>query len=663
VIKRHHVSVVWLTAGLFHAIADERPETFRDIRQLLAGGDVLSPVHVRKALAAMDSGCVINGYGPTENTTFTCCCRVTPSSAFLDNVPIGKPITNTQVYILDTELRSTPDGELGEIFIGGDGLARGYLNQPELDRERFIPNPFSNDPDARLYRSGDWGRYLPSGDIEFGGRIDDQIKLSGFRVEPGEIEAAASRCAGVARTAVIAIESHTGDKSLVCFFVPMQGHEATEEQLSAHLKVSLPAYMVPNQYRRLGDIPLTSNGKADRRKLRELSSQTSPVPVPGLESAQEKDLPEVERSVLEILRDLLGRETISLDDDFFEVGGHSLAAARLFAKIEERFGVTLPLATVFRAPTARKLAPLIRDRADDWTSLVAIRSAGTRYPLFLVHAISGNVLNYKRLDAHLPSDQPIYAFQAAGLKENRVQAITIEETASAYLDSLRSVQPEGPYYIGGFSAGGIVAYEMAQQLNRAGEQVAIVILFDSSLARSVVASLRAHEYGHAAARALRIASWNLRYLARTNLRTFITQKVKNFRANLRILLCEMRNASQKSVDPANSSNFFTIEEAFLKALDSYIAEPYAGRAVLFRTADSDYYSSDMALAWSRLVQGGFSVVDVPGDHETMFLDPQIESLGRAITSYLDIGREESVWTHSDQCVQHVNAGSVHAGGR
>jgi aspartate racemase len=640
VIKRHRVSVLWLTAGLFHAFADERPGAFRNVRQLLAGGDVLSPVHVRKALAAMENGCVINGYGPTENTTFTCCYRVTRDTPLDGHVPIGRPIDRTFVRILDSELRVAPEGEFGEVYIGGDGLARGYLNRPELDSERFIRDPYSTGEGARLYRSGDLGRYMPSGDIEFGGRIDGQIKLRGFRIELGEIEFAAARCPGVSRATVVAVTGNSGDKTLCCFYVSDPESQVTGERLRSHLQASLPAYMVPSHFRPIEAIPLTANGKADRKKLAELAAQSL-----SSHAASGEALQDVEQALSEMFRAVLGIDSVSLDDDFFAIGGHSLAAARLFAKIEERFGTKLPLATMFKAPSIRKLAAQVRDRtsAQEWSPLVAIRTEGNRRPLFLVHAIGGNVLSYKRLDAHLPPDQPIYAFQAAGLKDNRADAVTIEEMASTYIAALRSVQPEGPYYLGGFSAGGTVAYEMAQQLQRQGEQVATLILFDSSATPSATAFFRAGKRRKAVVRALQITLWNIRYLLRSDPWTFVQQKAHNFRMNLRIGAYQLMRGSRRPGDGGASAAPLTIEESFINALEQYTPEPYSGRVVLFRTTDSDFYNPDASLGWAALVPDGIDNVGVQGDHDTMFLEPQVETLARQITAYLDMGAAESNW--------------------
>lgn len=640
VIRRHGVSTLWLTAGLFNAFVDERPQAFRNVKQLLAGGDVLSPGHVRKALLAMQEGCVINGYGPTENTTFTCCYRVTRESELGDNVPIGQPINRTTVRILGPNLEPTAVGEFGEVFIGGDGLCRGYLNRSDLDLERLIPDPFTDSEGARLYRSGDLGRYMPSGDIEFGGRIDSQVKLRGFRIEPSEIECAASRCPGISLATVVAVLHKSGDKSLFCFYVADSESRTTAEQLRLHLQTELPLYMVPAHFRQLESMPLTANGKVDRRILIELGSQAI-----STRAAVSEELHDIEPALLAMFRSVLGTEDVSLDDDFFAIGGHSLAAARLFAKIEERFGAKLPLAAMFRAPTIRSLAAVVRDRTatEEWSPLVAIRTEGTRPPLFLVHAIGGNVLNYKRLDAYLPADQPIYAFQAAGLKDNRGGGITIEEMAFTYITALRSVQPEGPYYLGGFSAGGVVAYEMAQQLVRQGEQVGTLLLFDSCVTPSVAALLRSRNFRKAASRGLQIGLWNVRYLLRTHPLSFARQKAHNVRLNMRILFYRLKSESKDSTQrgPANVS--LTIEEAFVSALEQYTPEPYSGPAVLFRTAGSDYYNRDATLGWSQLIPTGIDIVDIGGDHDTMFVEPQVQVLGNEITRYLGLGVDASSW--------------------
>jgi amino acid adenylation domain-containing protein len=631
-IDHHRVTVIFLTTGLFHAIVDERPRTMTKVRQLFVGGDVMSARHARAALAAMDDGCVINGYGPTESTTFASCFRITRGMSIDDSVPIGKPIANTSIYILDSELRPLPIGQIGEIFIGGDGLALGYLNRPELERERFIPNPFASESDARLYRSGDLGRFTSSGDIEFCGRIDNQVKVRGFRIEPGEIEAVAMRLEQIRQAFVITVPNRFGENILVCHYVPVSDCQVAPEDLRTHLTATLPSYMIPTQYRQWNSFPLTVNGKVDRRKLMDSDIPIQPAATPKLQ-----ELGEMERRLLQMFRHLLGRNDLSIDDDFFSCGGDSLGAARLFAQIEEHLGRRLPLATMLEAPTVRQLAVILRNEqwSPNWSSLVPIRISGNRPPLFLVHAIGGNVLNYKSLAVHLGPDQPIFALQSAGLKDRRMDATTIEQVASDYLAEMRLAQPKGPYYLGGFSSGGLVAYEMAQQLVSDRQDVAALLLFDSFVEPSARALFRSRRFSRTVLRIARAIWWNLGYLKRTSPRLFIKRKFHNVAMNFRIVMYQIQSACAFLLKARAPVTFLTIEEVFIQALEKYNPQPYSRPAVLFRTKDSAPYDPDNVQDWERIIPHGLDVVDVFGDHESMFQEPNAESLAQAIAQYLE----------------------------
>jgi len=266
-IQRHGITTLWLTAGLFHQMVEEQLDGLRGVRQLLAGGDVLSVPHVKKALKRLNGCTLINGYGPTENTTFTCCHRVTSSDGDVRSIPIGRPIANTQVYILDDYQQPVPVGVPGELYIGGDGLALGYINRPELTAEKFVRHPLSPEPAARLYKTGDLVRWLPDGAIEFLGRIDSQVKVRGFRVELGEIETVLSQHPAVRECSVAACADASGNKQLVAYFVSDASVAPTTDELRTHLQRTLPEYMVPAALVRLDALPLNANGKVDRRAL------------------------------------------------------------------------------------------------------------------------------------------------------------------------------------------------------------------------------------------------------------------------------------------------------------------------------------------------------------------------------------------------------------
>ena len=265
-IRKHRVTTAWFTAGLFNLMVEQRLDDLKHLRQLLAGGDTLSVAHVKQALKGLPNCRLVNGYGPTEGTTFTCCHTIQAEDAEGTSIPIGRPIANTQVYLLDAEGKPVPIGEEGELYAAGDGVARGYLNQPELTAERFIPNPFGNDPNARLYKTGDLARYRSDGVIEFRGRIDSQIKISGYRVEPGEIEATLMNHPDVKSAAVIARKDRSGQMKLLAYVVPQDGNYSAKE-LQTYLEQKLPPYMLPSVITKIATLPLSPNGKVDRGAL------------------------------------------------------------------------------------------------------------------------------------------------------------------------------------------------------------------------------------------------------------------------------------------------------------------------------------------------------------------------------------------------------------
>jgi len=345
-LQHYQITTLWLTAGLFQKMVEERLEDLTHLRQLLAGGDVLSVAHVKKFLTHLTNCRLINGYGPTENTTFTCCYLMTAVSQVADTVPIGRPIANTQVYILDSYLQPVPVGVEGEIYIGGDGLARGYWKRPELTNEKFLTTELPHS--VRLYKSGDRARYRPDGNIEFKGRLDNQVKIRGFRIELGEIEATLTQ---MVRTAVVlAKAANEGDKRLVAYVVSEQ--PVTANELRQFLAGKLPDYMIPSAFVVLEAFPLTSNGKIDYRALPE------PAGLENSEVVAPRD--ELERQLQKLWEEVLGVHPIGVKHNFFELGGHSLLAVRLLARIGKIYGKNLPILTIFQAPTIEQFAQQLR---------------------------------------------------------------------------------------------------------------------------------------------------------------------------------------------------------------------------------------------------------------------------------------------------------------
>jgi amino acid adenylation domain-containing protein len=349
-LREGQVTILWMTVGLFVSYLDSMSEVFAQIRYLLVGGDAVDPIAVRRLLKKNPPAHLVNGYGPTECTTFSATYLIESMKEGERSVPIGKPISNTQIYILDQQLRPVPTNVSGEIYIGGDGVALGYLNRPELAAERFIPNPFSVEPGARLYRSGDLGRWRADGNVEFLGRNDQQVKLRGFRIEPGEIEAQLRRDGQVKEALVVVREDVAGEKRLVAYVTPAREESPGVEELRARLQEALPEYMVPSAFVVLDSLPLTPNGKVDRRAL--------PVPESGSYGHHEHEAPqgETEEQLAEIWRELLHVERVGRHDNFFNLGGHSLLAMQVMVRIRSSLSIDVPMKMLFESVTLERLA-------------------------------------------------------------------------------------------------------------------------------------------------------------------------------------------------------------------------------------------------------------------------------------------------------------------
>jgi aspartate racemase len=350
VLRQYQITTLWLTAGLFHLLVDEEVQALAGVRQLLAGGDVLSPARVEKVLREV-SGCrVINGYGPTETTTFACCYAMTKAEQATEPVPIGGPIANSQVHILDPHLRAVPVGIAGELYIAGDGLARGYLDGAAATAEKFVPNPFSQVPGARMYRTGDRARWRSNGLIEFLGRLDAQAKIRGHRIEPGEVEALLMGHPCIQEVAVIVREDEGGEKRLVGYVVTKGDDGATASQLRTYVKERLPEYMVPRRIVILDSIPLTSNGKLDRGLLPDDEDPAKEEP-----EATARPRGEMEAAIATVWQQVLHVDTMSLDDNFFDLGGHSLLILQVRRELREVLGRNIPIVDFFTYPSIRAL--------------------------------------------------------------------------------------------------------------------------------------------------------------------------------------------------------------------------------------------------------------------------------------------------------------------
>ncbi|RKG95647.1 non-ribosomal peptide synthetase, partial [Corallococcus sp. CA053C] len=617
-LRHHRVTSLWLTAALFEQMAVHQSEAIANVRQLLAGGDVLPTTRVREHLARLPEGAVlINGYGPTENTTFSTTLSLHRKTVVDGSVSIGRPISNATAYVLDAHLRPVPVGVAGEVYVGGPGLAWGYLHRPDLTAERFIPHPFATTAGERLYRTGDKARWLEDGTLDFLGRVDFQVKVRGFRIELGEVEAALRSAPGV-NEAVVVARGSDGDKRLVGYITALEGHSLDTGELKAHLKQHLPEYMVPSVLRVLEALPLNANGKVDRKALPEVDSR----------EAEAKDFvaprDALEMQLARIWEDVLGLRSVGVRTSFFDLGGHSLLAVRMVAAVRERLGQSLPLSVLFQQPTIEHLARVLREEAQEWTPLVPLEKGEPgRRPLFFVHPGGGNVLAYGELARRLGPSQPVYGLQSRGL-DGRPVAQTIEEMAALYLDGLRTVQPRGPYLLGGWSMGGVVAYEMARRLREEGEAVDLLALVDAHVPGLTKPS---SEYSaHARARiAFAHATASAFGQAPTLTDDALAQGDDD--AMLGALLEEGLRARilDTHSGPAQLRALFRVFQANLLALEHYVPKPYDGTALLLSASES-VAPLPRHRGWEGLVRGGLEVLDVPGSHHALMQDPHLEPL-------------------------------------
>ncbi|MDQ2975526.1 MAG: amino acid adenylation domain-containing protein [Acidobacteriota bacterium] len=633
-LKRYKVTTLWLTAGLFHLMVDTHLDDLKGLKQLLAGGDVLSASHVKKASQALEGCRLINGYGPTENTTFTCCFAVEDLAAINGSVPIGRAISNTSVYVLDPYLNPTPVGIPGQLYIGGDGLARGYLNRPELTAERFINDPFGNKPGAQLYKTGDLVRYRRNGEIEFLGRLDGQVKVRGYRIELGEVETVLGEHETV-RDAVVVARKDQGDKHLAAYIVPREGKKPTVDELRTFLSERLPSHMVPSVFVVLEELPLSTNGKIDRSAL---PAPNGNKPEPHKPAAAPQD--GLELKLLKIWERVLALGSIGIDDNFFDIGGHSLLAVRLFAQIEKSFGKNLPLATLFQAPTIRLLAQVLREEGwtAPWSSLVLLQPGGNRRPFFCVHAAGGNVLEYHELARLLGSDQPFYGLQAQGLDGNQLPHTTIKDMAAHYIKELREVQSEGPYLIGGRSSGGTIAFEMACQLRANGEPVALLALLDSYPSGYFKLLPGSGSYWQRAQRLLRKVQshgQNLQQLTPDAKLRYVFGKLKYAPAKTKHKVYRRAYKIYQRIGRPLPGVLKNIEEINFAAVKDYVPQVYPGCAILFLASDDLTASYDVEVGWQGLVAGGLEKVRISGNHLDIVKEPHVRTLAEKLRACLD----------------------------
>ncbi len=631
------VTAMFVTTALFNQLAQTTPGIFQSLRHVLFGGEAANPVCVREVLRASPPRRLLHVYGPTETTTFATWLEVREVPAGATTVPIGRPLANTTLYVLDTQGQPVPVGVPGELHIGGDGVARGYLRRPELEAARFIADPFAGEAGARLYKTGDRVRWLPDGTLEFLGRLDRQVKIRGFRIEPDEIEIVLERHPAVKQAAVMVREAAAGDRQLIAY---VAGPAVDVAELRQHLQATLPDYMVPAVFVKLDALPLNANGKVDRDALPapEATDRTGAYCAP-------RDA--VEREVAEIWAQVLGVAQVGLRDRFFDLGGHSLLAVKMVGKLEERFGRRLPVAAIFQHGTVEELARLLRPDGAAYrsaTSIVDIQGQGTRAPLYLVHGVGGGMFwGYANLARHLGTGQPVLAFKSRGL-EGQPEWPSIVDMATNYLADLRSRQPNGPYLIGGYCFGGIVAYEMARQLEAQGEKVGLLALINCSPPNTTYERVPQRRSWAWRRKFLR----NLGYWLGCFLFTWTWRERAEFiRWKLRLIRKRttwLQHASALAVTDVDEMVNLTayseeqrqLWQTHVKALRSYVPHPFGGHVTLFRTRGHAFFCSfDELYGWGPLAGGGVTVRIVPGGHGNILDEPHVRTVARELAAELE----------------------------
>ncbi len=638
-IRARGINTLFLTTAIFNEHAYRSPQLFGDLHCLLFGGEACDAMAVSRVMRYTPPRRLINAYGPTESTTFATWFEIgrasegplpedTARAETRVGVPIGRPLTNTRCYVLDAALQPVPIGVTGELYLGGLGVAREYLNRPELTAERFIQNPYCDGD--RLYKTGDLVCYLPDGNLKYVARADQQIKIRGLRIEPGEVEAVLLRAADISRCAVIAREDVPGDQRLVAYVVAADASlRPSAQDLRLRLASHLPAYMVPAAFVFVDSLPLTANGKLDRRSLPPPSAYHDA----GSVAPPEDEADEIEQRVRQIWETFLKDGPIPRDANFFDLGGHSILAIRLLNAIEEQFNRKMELSVMFRAPTIKDQAALLRQINTDAPAscTVAVQTGGDGPPLFFVSGFGGALLPFHSLRKALGKQQSLYVLDSNAVAESTEQRLTLADIAARMIADLRNIQPLGPYYLAGFSLGGYIVYEIAQQLQRAGQQVTMLALLDSptpGYPRRLPAPIRALLHiKHA---------WSL---TGSDMLKYLVERVRLLKKYFVNVVPELAFAKHR--DAAATPLARRIRRSAVATYDAwsaYTPAPYPGRVTLIRASEQELapgeIDDDPAMGWGRLAKLGVHVVELNCTHARMLHVENSAALAKILSAGL-----------------------------
>ena len=636
-VKSKQVSIMQATPATWQMMLNADWDDRLPLK-VLCGGEALPKDLAEKLIHRCAE--LWNVYGPTETTIWSTIKKITDP----ETISIGRPINNTQVFILDKFSNPMPEEIVGEIYIGGDGVARGYLNRPELTNEKFVRNPFDHSGRGRLYRTGDLGKFTSDGEVQCLGRADHQIKIRGYRIELGEIEYALHTIADIKESVVEAHEDRPGNQRLVAYVVPktksfnknvlseQSKPRVSKEQIQdwkQAIRRQLPDYMVPENFIILTELPLTPSRKIDRKALPKFILN-------GIESQIDYVEPrnEMERLVAAIWKEVVGLDKINIYDNFFEIGGHSLSAIQIMNRLEKETGKRLPPAALFKHSSIEKLAKLlpVTSEIESWNSLVLLKAGGNKIPLYIVHGVNSHVLQFHKLAINLDPNQPVYGLQARGINGLDEPLNSIEAMASYYIAEIINKNPDGPFAIAGLSFGGIVAYEMNKQLINMGKQVKFLGLFDTY----------AFQSNYYDSKLNKLISY-LRYRV-NNLSFYLTLFAKDPQGVIEYKMIPIKRKINKIFKDKNSNkighettnNSSKMQTSYAIASREYRLTPQQVTIELFRAKRRRYYVKDTKfLGWKPFALNGINVNEIPGEHGTLFNDQNVKEFARILQKSLD----------------------------
>lgn len=629
----HKVSRIILVPSLLRLLIDNYSHLTKKLSQLklwISSGETLSLNLAKSFRELIPFAKLINLYGSSEvsaNATYYDTSLLQDQASI---VPIGRAIDNTQIYVLNRDLKLAPIGVIAELYIGGDGLAKGYLHRPELTQKIFIDNPFV--PGAKLYKTGDFVRYLSDGSLEYLGRQDEQVKIRGFRVELDEIAAAIAKYPDVQESIVSTSDDAQENQRLIAYVVTNKQDIAT--QLLPYLQHQLPNYMLPSAFVVLDKLPLTPNGKVDRRSL-PIDEVIRPTTIQSFVAPRNF----IELSLVKLWENLLKTNPIGVTDNFFDLGGNSFLAVRLMAQIHDRFEHNLSLSTLFENPIIEKLATIVSQpaRQSSNSPLVVINSSGSKIPFFCIHGAGGGISHYFNLSRRLGEDYQFYALEDT-LEQDKPEIISVEETATRYLQEIRKVQPNGPYLLGGHCYGGVLAFEMAQQLQKKGQIVSLLVVIDAILSETPIEFTPDDDAKFLLRIAESIKTDNnidflvpfeeLRDLPLNQQLNFINQK-----ANLIFSATEINDFLRH----------YKLFKSHVQAMRGYVPQIYPGKMTLFRADEEiihdfespEWNTNDPLLGWDKFSNQPIQMIEIPGDHFSIFVEPYIQELARYLRVCID----------------------------